>query len=42
MSSDDEYLVHISELSADVEKEDIIEYFKQNGIDSVNISVLKA
>ena len=42
MSSDDAYLVHISELSADVEKEDITEFFKQNGIDNVVITVLKA
>lgn len=39
--SNDEYLVHISEIPMDTEKQDIIEYFKQHGIEGVNVTILK-
>jgi hypothetical protein len=41
MSQQDDYLVHISELPTDVEKNDLVEYFKQHGIEGITISVLK-
>lgn len=40
--SQDDYLVHISELPLDTEKHDITEYFKQQGIENVNVSIVKA
>ena len=40
MSTDD-YLVHISELPADVEKQDIIDFFKKFDIDNVDVQVIK-
>lgn len=39
--SDSEYLVHISELPLDTEKADIENYFKQHGIENVNITIIK-
>lgn len=39
--SQDEFLVHISELSSDTEKEDLMEFFKDNGIEGVNVSIIK-
>lgn len=39
--SADEYLVHISELPTDVEKADLEEFFKDHGIEGINITVLK-
>lgn len=39
--SQEDYLVHISELPADVEKQDLVEYFKNHGVEGVNVSVLK-
>ncbi|CAI2360803.1 unnamed protein product [Moneuplotes crassus] len=39
--SQEDYLVHISELPTDVEKQDLEEFFKNNGIEGVSVSVLK-
>lgn len=39
--SQDDYLVHISELPQDTEKEDLINYFKQNGIEGATVSIIK-
>lgn len=39
--SQDDYLVHISELPSDVEKTDIEDFFKANGIEGITISVIK-
>jgi hypothetical protein len=40
--SQEDYLVHISELPADVEKEDLTNFFKNHGIEGIKVSVLKA
>jgi len=39
--SQDDYIVHISELTGDVEKNDLEEFFKAKGIDGVTVTVLK-
>lgn len=39
--STEEYLVHLSDLTLDVEKNDIIDYFKEHGIEGITISVIK-
>ena len=39
--SQDDYLVHISELPLDVEKADLEGFFKEHGIEGINVSVLK-
>ena len=37
-----DYLVHISELPFDTEKQDIVDFFKQHGVEGINVSILKA
>lgn len=39
--SQEDYLVHISELTPDTEKNDITDYFKKNGIEGVNVQIIK-
>ena len=39
--SQEDYIVHISELTQDIEKQDIIDFFKTNGIDGVNVQIIK-
>ena len=39
--SSEEYLVHISDLPSDITKIDIEEYFKQKGIEGVNVKIVK-
>jgi hypothetical protein len=40
--SQDDYLVHISELPADVEKQDIIDFFRKYSIENVDVQVIKS
>jgi polyadenylate-binding protein len=37
----DDYLVHLSDLPTDVEKQEIIDFFKENGLEGVTVNVLK-
>lgn len=39
--SQEDYLVHVSELPLDTEKQDLIDYFKENGVEGVNVSIIK-
>lgn len=39
--SQEEYSVHISELTQDTEKQDIVDFFKNNGIEGVAVSIIK-
>lgn len=39
--SEENYLVHISELPSDVEKQDIIDFFKKYSIENIDVQVIK-
>jgi hypothetical protein len=41
MTDGNEYLVHISELTLDVEKADLTKYFDDHGISNITVPIIK-